>query len=106
MMKVEIDAAELQAQFNAAVLQTAFGKVIQDSVNEKIKQWNEGSYYESALKKHIHSMMDDEVRKAVQAAVAPKIAEIVKGHLTDELIQKVVAHGVSGIEFKRHAERY
>lgn len=100
MMKVEIDAAELQAQFNAAVLQTAFGKQIQAAVDEKVKKWNEGGSWDNTLQKEVHAMMEREVREAVQRAVAPRIAELVAASLTEELLARVVTAGINCIEFK------
>ena len=96
MINVEINPDDLNKMVVEAILKSSIGDALQAVIDKAVKELSQ-SYnnpIEPVVKRLLADLIEKQVRANYTDALKAKVDEVVKSHLTDDLLIKLVEEGV------------
>ncbi len=101
-IEITLSPNDIDEHIKSAVLKSALGVKINETINEEVKKMCEGSYYRSSP---IQAVVQDELQRLVRGYlqaddVKPKLIEAIKNSLSSDVLEKAVEFCVNSLESK------
>lgn len=99
---ITISPNDIDEHIKAAVLKSALGVKIKETIDKEVEKMCEGGYYRTSP---IQSVVQDELQRLVRVYlqaddVKPKLIEAIKNALAEDIIDKAVNFCVGALECK------
>jgi len=94
---LDIKPEDINREVTQAIVNSAFGSTLKDSINETIKRFSGTNYWSSTMETHVTNELHKIVSNMVRDQYSDKIREQVAKHLTPDFINEIVSKSVAKV---------